>query len=130
VDSESTIGRCTQASNSQLIPQSSMKHLELARLAYLSGVSCLSDKTSASGHSPSLTFPSQAAEARNCPQGLMARLLTLSVWAVSLTLSSQRRLRRYTRIVLSVGSFRQVGGGPDKRSTNGKKWPLFLLSVI
>ncbi len=38
------------AANSQLIPQSSMKHLRLARLAQLSGVSCLNflTKTSAS----------------------------------------------------------------------------------
>jgi hypothetical protein len=31
VDSESMIGRCTQPANSQLIPQSSMKYLGLAR---------------------------------------------------------------------------------------------------
>jgi hypothetical protein len=37
-----SVGWCTQPANSQLIPQSSMKHLGLARLAKLSGagVSC------------------------------------------------------------------------------------------
>jgi hypothetical protein len=45
------MGRCTQPNNSQMIPQSMMKYLGLARLAYLSGVSCLNfmTKTPASG---------------------------------------------------------------------------------
>jgi len=33
VDSESTIGRCTQPANSQLIPKSKMKYLGFARFA-------------------------------------------------------------------------------------------------
>jgi hypothetical protein len=42
---------------------------------------------------------------------------------------------RYTRIVLSVGSFRQVGGAVQTKEVykwkKGKgKWPSFLLSVI
>jgi hypothetical protein len=33
LDSESTIGQCIQPANAQLIPQSMMKYLGLARLA-------------------------------------------------------------------------------------------------
>ncbi len=39
MDSELTIGWCTQPANPQLIPQSSMKHLGLSHLAELSGIS-------------------------------------------------------------------------------------------
>jgi hypothetical protein len=41
VDSESTIGQpvCTQPTNSQMIPQSMMKYLGIARLALLGGIS-------------------------------------------------------------------------------------------
>ena len=54
-----------------------------------------------------LTFPSQAPDARRCPQGLTARLLRLSVWPVSRYCSSQPWLLLYTRIVASEGSWAQ-----------------------
>ena len=65
MDSELTIGWCTQPANSQLILQSSMKYLGLAGLAELSVVSCLNflTKTPASDTVKGLPgYPVQ-----NCP---------------------------------------------------------------